>query len=396
MHIVDICIISCQEEIHLDTFEHALLVSYLLRLLAVLSTESQIHRDMAGTPNFLSTFTRAWMCLIAAHRYRLTAMMVIKRFVPLNETAFISSIDSYANQLPLSALLSLEEEFSGHDTEYTILHCVLHSVHQIIHGSRRESVFCTTFATIWVLRITKHLSHKCFACKRVAGNPDSKIKCNGALRCLADRFAFFASLVGRMKYIIVADVLCFGLLKVILCSETLFRHLSEFPQVQEARTECVQSWKTIFTKLRGFIVWLPVLRQFLCQRHQISDVDTATLDTLSQGQWLPLVDVAERYISLYKQIQAKCVCNMCGDSECLMACLMCQNTFYCSAECQKLDYRSRHKEGCKKYESFASEDIKPKYLAFFTKVIVDAESQGRMVEIAAGGCEFAQKAGVAV
>ncbi|SJL15210.1 uncharacterized protein ARMOST_18696 [Armillaria ostoyae] len=381
MHIFDHCIISCREEIHLQSFEHAPLMFYILRLLEILSSNNQVCRDMASTPNFISKFTKAWMCLLLANPYRLPAMTVIKRFVSLNETAFISSIDSYANQLPLSALLSLEEEFSlkGRDMDYAQLHCVLHSVHQIVRGSRRESVFCTTLAAICLLKITCCLCRMHFSRKRIAHDPDSKNKCDGALCCLVEGFAFFARLVGRMKYTIIGEVLRFGLFKVILCSEALFKDLSEFPKVQEAHAMCRRSWKTIFTKLRGSII-------------------CATLEAVSQGQWLPLVHVAERYISLYERMRVKRVCNLCGVSEGLVTCSKCHDTFYCSIECQRLDYRGEHKEKCKKYECFASAEnkFKAKHLTFFTRDIVADDSQARVVEIMAGQCEFAQKAGVAV
>ncbi|KAK0191939.1 hypothetical protein F5146DRAFT_1135662 [Armillaria mellea] len=242
-------------------FEHAPLVWNILRLLEVLSTETQIRGDMAHTPHFISKFTKAWMCLVLATPYRLPTMTVIKRIVSLDETAFISSIDSYADQLPLSALNSLGEEFSlkGQHTDYTQLHCVIFCVHQVIHGSRRDSIFCTTCAAIWLLKIMCCLSRKRFSQKRMACDLVIKNKCDGVLCCLVEGFAFFSKLVGRMKYTIIAQVLRFGLLKAILRSETLFNDLSGFPQVQEAHGKCRQSWKTVLTKLRGSMLWPPVL-----------------------------------------------------------------------------------------------------------------------------------------
>ncbi|KAK0185504.1 hypothetical protein F5146DRAFT_1143971 [Armillaria mellea] len=303
MHIFDHCIISCREDIHHHSFEHALLIWNILRLLKVLSTETQIHGDMVRTPHFISKFTKAWMCLVPATPYRLPATTVIKRIVSLDETAFISSIDSYADQLPLSALNSLGEEFSlkGQHTDYTQLHCVIFCVHQVIHGSRRDSIFCTTCAAIWLLKIMCHLSCKCFSRKRMACDLAIKNKCDGVLRCLVEGFAFFSKLVGRMKYTIIAQVLRFSLLKAILRSETLFNDLSGFPQVQEAHGKCRQSWKTILTKLRGSMLWPPILRQFHRQLQRISDIDRATLEAVSPDQWLLLVNVMETYFSLYEQ-----------------------------------------------------------------------------------------------
>ncbi|KAK0488159.1 hypothetical protein EDD18DRAFT_1359845 [Armillaria luteobubalina] len=412
LRIFDHYIISCREDIHHHSFDHAPLVFYILRLLEVLSTETPVCGDMARTPYFISKFAKAWMCLVPATPYRLPATTVIKRIVPLNENAFISSIDSYADQLPLSALNSLGEEFSlkDHHTDYTQLHCVIFCVRQIVRGSRKDSIFCTTRAAIWLLKIVCRLSRKRFSQKRMACNLAIKNKCDGVLRCLDEGFGFFANLVGRMEYTIIAQVLRFGLLKAILRSETLFNDLSGFPQVQEAHGKCRRSWKTFFTKLGGSIPWPPVLRQFHRQLQRTSGVDRATLEAICPDQWLPLVDVTETYFSLYEQRRAKRVCNLkalwlAANAKIRSIVQSTARDWTIAAGTRGIAIKNMNvttvllhvsRSRTNKYPpAFASERIKAKHLDF-TEFIVGCESRVQMAKIITGRREFARNAGVAV
>ncbi len=322
------------------------LISPLLRLLTQLSALHGISECMAQSPAFVAVLTNAWMILVPHKEFRLHITLATSVVGRLNEARHLASITSFTPALSLPALDSIMYEFTPRcEVDYAHLESVMWSMEKIICGSPKDCIFCSSLAVHWVFRTTG----------RLCNLKSSDIP----LGCLIQAFSLIEVCIRRVHFRLVEELVGYSLLKLI--------HRYPWGLVAHEE-EMVQLCACIMRLIAGSFVWLPVLKQVKRQITRINNLNYPPLPPALADSWDVLQDTAESYQSYYLDlVESACctvVCSLfgcpellshngqCGES-CSRYCGRCKSIFYCSRDCQKLDWHNDHREICKVWKGNA-------------------------------------------